>query len=67
MNLKTLWWGKEVRHKRAQTMITNKQIYSDRNQKSLHGGERRRLVMTRKGQKATSLGDGNVPYPELGT
>lgn len=48
-------------------MITNKQIYSDRNQKSLHGGERRRLVMTRKGQKATSLGDGNVLYPELGT
>lgn len=48
-------------------MIINRQIYSDRNQKSLYCWERRRLIVTGKGQKATSLGDGNVLYPNLGS
>lgn len=48
-------------------MIINRQIYGDRNQKSLHCWERRRLIVTGKGQKATSLGDGNVLYPNLGS
>lgn len=47
-------------------MITNRQVYGDRNQKSLHYQGRKRLITTRKGQKATSLGDGNVLYPYLG-
>lgn len=47
-------------------MIINRRIYGDRNQKSLHCWERRRLIVTGKGQKATSLGDGNVLYPNLG-
>lgn len=47
-------------------MITNRQVYDDRNQKSLHCWGEKRLIMTRKGQKATSLGDGNVLYPDLG-